>query len=61
MKYCCPLCASTSDLPSPCEFCGRIRNEVCFPAKEKSGGSFWQLILMLIGLGMLMQISALFL
>ena len=61
MEYCCPLCASTSDSLSHCEFCGIIRNEVCYPTKEKSEGSFWHVILMLIGFGMLMQISALFL
>jgi hypothetical protein len=61
MKYCCQFCATTSETPSACEVCGVFRNDPTPSDKEQSGFSFWGLMLMLSGLGMLMQISALFL
>jgi len=61
MKYCCPFCSTTSEFSTPCEVCGVVRVNQC-PSKDKaSGGSFWTTVLMLIGFGMLLQVSALFL
>lgn len=60
----CPYCLVPSFHIWACPHCGGVRpisDEKLKTEKDKSGGGFWTAFLLIAGLGMLMQISALFL
>ena len=64
MKYCCPFCSTRSDVLSCCSVCGTVLLEKCQKSKDtsnSSSGGFWMTVLIIVGLGLLMQVSALFL
>lgn len=62
--YGCYLCSMTNYDNGPCHYCGGGTYPLeCSSndARERSSGGFWTVFLLLSGMGILMQISALFL
>jgi hypothetical protein len=60
----CPYCLAPTFHTWACPHCGGVRpilDKKPDTDKDKSGGGFWTTLLLIAGLGMLMQISALFL
>lgn len=67
MKWVCSRCGSESDYPTLCNHCGglveTVRDEAAVSSEgnDKTGSGFWAAFIILTGMGLLMQVSALFL
>lgn len=62
--YGCCMCSMTNHDNGPCRYCGGVTYPLeCSSTNDQQGssGGFWTVFLLLSGMGILMQISALFL